>query len=74
MSSDSLCHDLVLKSHAVVEIQIYKFHAIKMKTADGWETRNEITFTLYLKLNTHQRISNRVFRCHQIVCVIFSFK
>ena len=37
----------------------------------GWTvTRNEKTFALYIKLNTHQRIFNRVFRCHQIVCAM----
>ena len=70
MSSNTLCHGLVLKSHAVVELQMYAFHAIKMKTVDGWETRNEITLSLHKKLNTHQRIFNRVFRCHQIDCVM----
>ena len=29
MSSDSLCHGLVLKIHSVVEIQIYASFAIK---------------------------------------------
>ena len=33
-------------------------------------TRNVKTLALYMKLNTFQRIFNRVFRCHQIVCVM----
>ena len=33
-------------------------------------TRDEKTFDVYTKLNTHQRIFNRVLRCHQIICVM----
>ena len=35
MSSDNLCHDLVLKIHSVVEIQIQASFAMKVKTVDG---------------------------------------
>ena len=28
------------------------------------------TFTVYKKLNAHQRIYNRVFRSHQLICVM----
>ena len=35
MSSNSLCHGLVLKIHSVEEIQIQASLAIKMKTEDG---------------------------------------
>ena len=35
ISSNSLCHGLVLKSHRVVEIQIQASLAKKMKTVDG---------------------------------------
>ena len=35
MSSNKLCHGLVLKIYSVVEIQIQASFAIKKKTADG---------------------------------------
>ena len=35
MSSNSLCHGLVLKIDSVLEIQIYGSFAIKTKTVDG---------------------------------------
>ena len=34
---------------------------------------NEKTLALYVKLNTHQQIFNRVFRCNQIVCDMVYF-
>ena len=41
-----------------------------MKTVD--ELSHEMkNLALYVKMNTRQRIFNRVIRCHQIVCVIF---
>ena len=36
-------------------------------------TRIEKTLALYIKMNTHQLIFNRVFRCQQIVCVMAQF-
>ena len=70
MSSNSLCHGLVLKNPSVVEKQIEASFAIKMKNSRWTVSRNEKTFALYIKLNTHKRILNRVFRCHQILCVM----
>ena len=35
MSSNSLCHRLVLKIHSKVETQIQASVAVKMKTVDG---------------------------------------
>ena len=35
MSSNNLCHGLVLKIHSVVEIQIQASFAMKVKTVDG---------------------------------------
>ena len=35
MSSNSLCHGVVLKIHKVVEIEIKASFGIKMKTVDG---------------------------------------
>ena len=65
-SSNSLCLDLVLKIATVVEIQMYE-------NSRGAVTRNEKTLALFVKLYTHQRIFNRVFRCHQIVRVMVLF-
>ena len=73
MSSNSLCHGVVLKIDSVVEIQIKASFAKKTESNRWTVTRNEKTIALYTKLNTHQRIFNRVFRCHQIVCVLVYF-
>ena len=88
MSSNSLCHFLVLKIHSVVDMQILASFVIKKEIRRWTVTQNEKTLAIYVKLNTHQRIFNlalyiqlnthqrifnRVFRCHQIDCVMFQF-
>ena len=70
ISSNNLCHGLVLKIHSVVEIQIRSSFANKNENSRWTVKRNEKTFAVYKKLNTHQRIFNRVFRCDQIICVM----
>ena len=69
ISSKSLCHGLVLKIHSAVKTQIQESFAIK-KNSRWTVKRNEKTLALYIKLNTHQRIFNNVFRCHQKICVM----
>ena len=66
MSSNSLCHGVVIEIHSVVEIQIKASFAIKVKAVDGLYHEMKKTLALYIKLNTHQRIFNRVFRCHKM--------
>ena len=68
MSSNSLCHGLVLKNPSVVEKQIEASFAKKNENSSWTVTRNEKTFALYIKLNTHQRILNRVWL--KIHCVV----
>ena len=72
MSSNILCHGLVLRTHSVVETQIKASFCSKNENNRWTVTRKEKTFAIYIKLYTHQRILRRVFRCHQIVCVIVS--
>ena len=73
MSSNILCHGLVLKTQSVVETQIKASFCRKNETSRWTVTRNEKTFAIYIKVYTHQRILRRVFRCRQIVCVMVSF-
>ena len=70
MSSNNLCHGLVLQIHTVVEYIDLSVFCNKNEKSRWTVTRNEKTLALYIKLNTHQRIFNRVFRCHQIVYVM----
>ena len=70
MSSNNLCHGLVLKIHSVEKNTDLSVFRNKHENSRWTVTRNEKALALYIKLNTHQRIFNRVFRCHQIVCVM----
>ena len=72
--SNNLCNGLVLKIHSVVEIQIQASFAMKNLNSRWTVPRNENTLAVYIKLKTHQRIFNRVFRCHQKILSWFSFK
>ena len=70
MSSNNLCHCLDLKIHSVVEIQIQAYFAISNKKENSrWTvTRNEKNSCFFIEMKTNQRIFNRVFRIHQIIC------
>ena len=57
MSSNSLCHGLVLKIHSMVEIQIQASVFCNKNENSWWTlTRIEKTLALYKILNIHQRI------------------
>ena len=70
MSSNNLCRGLDLKIHSVEKNTDLSVFRNKNENSRWTVTRNEKALALYIKLNTHQRIFNRVFRCHQIVCVM----
>ena len=70
MSSNNLCQGLVLQIDTVVEYIDLSVFCNKSEKSRWTVTRNEKTLALYINLNTHQRIFNRVFRCHQIVYVM----
>ena len=67
MSSNSLCHDLDLRSHRNADLSVF----CNNNENSRWSvTRNEKNLALYILLNTHQCISDRVFIRHQVICVI----
>ena len=70
MSSNNLCRGLDLKIHSLEKNTDLSVFRNKNENSRWTVTRNEKALALYIKLNTHQRIFNRVFRCHQIICVV----
>ena len=75
MSSDSLCHGLVLNIHSVTKIQIQASFAIKMKTVDGLQHEMKKlslfkqNFTLINRSSTVSQMSSNSL-CHGLALKI----